>query len=45
MLERIFNMLEPFFVRALVKNEKVLKRVDPMQVVSLSTVKNYTEIV
>ena len=37
-------MLEPFFVRTEVKKEKVLKKVDPMQVVRLSTVKNYTTI-
>ena len=38
-------MLEPFFVRTVVKNEKILKRVDPMQVAGLSTVKNYTKII
>jgi DNA-binding LytR/AlgR family response regulator len=37
-------MLEPFFIRTVVKKEKVLKRVDPMQVARLSTVKNYTKI-
>ena len=37
-------MLEPFFVRTEVKREKVLKKVDPMQVARLSTVKNYTTI-
>ena len=36
-------MLEPFFIRAEIKNEKVLKKVDPMQVARLSTVKNYTK--
>ncbi|HEY4967543.1 MAG TPA: hypothetical protein VII28_14155 [Puia sp.] len=38
-------MLEPFFVRTVVKKEKVLKRVDPMQVAGLSTEKNYTKII
>jgi DNA-binding LytR/AlgR family response regulator len=37
-------MLEPFFVRTEVKREKVLKKVDPMQVARLSAVKNYTTI-
>jgi len=37
-------MLEPFFIRTEVKREKVLKKVDPMQVARLSTVKNYTTI-
>ncbi len=37
-------MLEPFFIRTEVKKEKVLKKVDPMQVIRLSTVKNYTYI-
>ena len=37
-------MLEPFFIRTDVKKEKVLKRVDPMQVARLRTVKNYTKI-
>lgn len=37
-------MLKPFFVRTEVKKEKVLKKVDPMQVARLSTVKNYTTI-
>ena len=37
-------MLEPFFVRAEIKQEKLLKKVDPMQVARLSTVKNYTTI-
>jgi DNA-binding LytR/AlgR family response regulator len=37
-------MLEPFFIRTVVKKEKVLKRVDPMQVARLCTVKNYTKI-
>ena len=37
-------MLEPFFIRTEVKKEKVLKKVDPMQVARLSTVKNYTTI-
>jgi DNA-binding LytR/AlgR family response regulator len=38
-------MLEPFFVRTVVKNEKVLKRIDPMKVAGLSTEKNYTKII
>jgi DNA-binding LytR/AlgR family response regulator len=38
-------MLEPFFVKTFVKNEKILKKVDPMQVAGLSTVKNYTKII
>ena len=38
-------MLEPFFVKTLVKDEKVLKRVDPMQVAGLFTEKNYTKII
>ncbi len=37
-------MLEPFFIRTEVKKEKVLKKVDPMQVARLSAVKNYTSI-
>jgi DNA-binding LytR/AlgR family response regulator len=37
-------MLEPFFIRTEVKREKVLKKVDPMQVARLFTVKNYTTI-
>jgi DNA-binding LytR/AlgR family response regulator len=37
-------MLDPFFIRTEVKREKVLKKVDPMQVARLSTVKNYTTI-
>ena len=37
-------MLEPFFIRTEVKREKVLKKVDPMHVARLSTVKNYTTI-
>jgi DNA-binding LytR/AlgR family response regulator len=37
-------MLEPFFIRTEVKKEKVLKKVDPMQVARLSAVKNYTTI-
>ena len=37
-------MLEPFFIRTEVKKEKILKKVDPMQVARLSTVKNYTTI-
>ena len=37
-------MLEPFFVRIDVKQEKVLKRVDLMQVARLTAVKNYTTI-
>jgi DNA-binding LytR/AlgR family response regulator len=37
-------MLEPFFIRTVVKKEKVLKRVDPIQVARLRTVKNYTKI-
>ena len=31
----IFNMLDPFFMKNDVKGEKVLKKVDPMQVVCL----------
>jgi DNA-binding LytR/AlgR family response regulator len=38
-------MLEPFFVRTVVKKEKVLKRVDPLQVARLCTIKNYTKII
>ena len=38
-------MLEPFFIRTEVKREKVLKRVDPMQVARLSAVRNYTTII
>ena len=38
-------MLEPFFVRTEVKKEKVLKKVDPMQVARLYAVKNYTKII
>ena len=37
-------MLEPFFIRTDVKNEKVLKKVYPMQVAGLFAVKNYTTI-
>ena len=37
-------MLEPFFIRTEVKKEKVLKKVDPMQVARLSAVRNYTTI-
>src|SRR5450755_3791091 len=37
-------MLKPFFIRSQAKKEKVLKKVDPMQVASLSAVKNYTTI-
>ena len=37
-------MLEPFFIRTEVKKEKVLKKVDPMQVARLSAIKNYTTI-
>ena len=37
-------MLDPFFVRTQVKKEKVLKKVDPMQVTRLSAKKNYTTI-
>jgi DNA-binding LytR/AlgR family response regulator len=37
-------MLEPFFIRIDVKKEKILKKVDPMQVTRLSAVKNYTKI-
>ena len=37
-------MLEPFFVRINVDQEKVLKRVDLMQVVRLTAKKNYTTI-
>ena len=35
-------MLEPFFIRTQFKKEKVLKKVDPMQVARLSAVRNYT---
>ena len=35
-------MLEPFFVRTVVKKEKVLKKIDPMQVARLIAEKNYT---
>jgi DNA-binding LytR/AlgR family response regulator len=38
-------MLEPFFIRTQVKKEKVLKKVDPMQVARLSAVRNYTKII
>ena len=37
-------MLEPFFVRIVVKQQKVLKRVDPLKVTRLRAVKNYTKI-
>jgi DNA-binding LytR/AlgR family response regulator len=37
-------MLEPFFVRTEIKSEKVLKKVDPMQVARLTVEKNYTKI-
>jgi DNA-binding LytR/AlgR family response regulator len=37
-------MLEPFFVRTVVKKEKVLKKIDPMQVARLTAEKNYTTI-
>ena len=37
-------MLTPFFIRTKVEEEKVLKKVDPMQVTRLKTVKNYTKI-
>ena len=37
-------MLEPFFIRTEVKKEKVLKKVDPMQVARLCAVRNYTTI-
>jgi DNA-binding LytR/AlgR family response regulator len=37
-------MLDPFFIRTEVKKERVLKKVDPMKVARLSTVKNYTTI-
>jgi DNA-binding LytR/AlgR family response regulator len=40
----MFHMPEPFFIRTEVKKERVLKKVDPMQVTRLSTVKNYTKI-
>jgi hypothetical protein len=36
-----FIMLKPFFIR----HDKVLKRVDPRQVIALSTEKNYTKVV
>ncbi len=38
-------MLEPFFVRTVVKKDKVLKKIDPMKVAGLSTEKNYTKII
>ena|ERR1700676_4766223 len=38
-------MMDPFFIRTVIKKEKVLKRVDPLQVARLSTVKNYTKII
>jgi DNA-binding LytR/AlgR family response regulator len=38
-------MLEPFFVRTEIMNEKILKKVDPMEVTLLSVDKNYTKIV
>ena len=34
-------MLKPFFIR----QDKVLKRIDPQQVIALSTEKNYTKVV
>ncbi|HSZ32898.1 MAG TPA: LytTR family DNA-binding domain-containing protein [Puia sp.] len=34
-------MLKPFFIR----HKKVLKRIDPRQVMALSTEKNYTKVV
>jgi DNA-binding LytR/AlgR family response regulator len=37
-------MMKPFFVRTEVRNEKILKRVDPMEVARLSAIKNYTKI-
>jgi hypothetical protein len=37
--------MEPFFVRTLANDKMVLKRVDPMQVMGMSTKKNYTKIV
>ena len=37
-------MLEPFFIRTVLKKEKVLKRVDPLEVARLSVEKNYTKI-
>ena len=37
-------MLEPFFIRTTDKGGKILKKVDPMKVARLSTIKNYTDI-
>lgn len=37
-------MLMPFFIKTEVKKEKVLKKLDPLQVARLSTLKNYTTI-
>ena len=37
-------MLQPIFIRTVIKKEKVLKRVDPTQVARLSAVKNYTKL-
>jgi DNA-binding LytR/AlgR family response regulator len=36
-------MLMPFFIRTEVKKERVLKKVDPMQVTRLTTIKNETK--
>ena len=36
-------MLTPFFIRTEVKKERVLKKVDPMQVTRLTTTKNETK--
>jgi DNA-binding LytR/AlgR family response regulator len=37
-------MLTPFFIRKEVKKERVLKKLDPMQVTRLTTTKNETKI-
>jgi DNA-binding LytR/AlgR family response regulator len=37
-------MMEPFFIRTKVKEESVLKKVDPMQVKRMVTKKNETKI-
>lgn len=37
-------MVTPFFIRTEVKKERVLKKVDPMQVMRLKTEKNQTKI-
>ena len=37
-------MVMPFFIRTEVKKERILKKVDPLQVARLSALKNYTTI-